>query len=142
MSFTARLVAVLTAAAFLAGCFNTYHLQPDEFARLQTDAEVPLVVKADDGTEILVDRQTSISVVSAGGRRYPVTAFNFKMTGSQLVASDRDTLLMLDEVADYDVQLLSTPKTVLLIAAGVVLAGGLIAFTISSADKKALGGGE
>ncbi len=129
------LATLLFLAATLGGCFNTYHLAPEEFANLQRPDEVPKVVKALDGAELLVDRQTAISVVSNGGRRYPVTPFNFKMTSSQLVASDRDTLLMLQDLKDYDVQLLSTPKTVLLITAGVGVAIGLIVFTATSAGE-------
>ncbi|MBT8493155.1 MAG: PilZ domain-containing protein, partial [Deltaproteobacteria bacterium] len=43
-----------------------------------------------------------VYVRSVGGRRYPITAFNFKMTRSQLVASDRDTLLALGELESYE----------------------------------------
>jgi hypothetical protein len=43
-----------------------------------------------------------------------VTPFNFKITESQLVASDRDTLLAVDGIDAYEVDHLSTWKTVLI----------------------------
>ncbi len=114
----------------MTGCFNTYNFEPDEFSKLQNNEKVPRTVKSKDGDEIVVDRGTNVYVRSTGGRRYQLTPFNFKLTRSQLVASDRDTLLMKSEIADYEVDLLSTPLTVLLISAGVAVAGGLIAFAV------------
>ncbi len=43
---------------------------------------------------------------------------------------DRDTLLMLDEVNSFEVDHLSTPLTVLIIVAGVVVVGGLVAVAV------------
>jgi len=48
----------------------------------------------------VVERDTRLAVRSEGGRKYPVTPFNFSVTQTQLVASDRDTLLALDELRD------------------------------------------
>jgi hypothetical protein len=119
-----------------AGCFNRHGLSKEEFAGLQRADEVPKVVTAESGKQILVDRGTALEVRSLGGRRYPVTPFNFKMTDTQLVASDRDTLLMLNDLDAYDVKLLSTPKTVLLISAGVAVVAGIIVLTVVTAGKK------
>lgn len=134
---TLRAAALLTTLAFastaLAGCFSTYNLEQTEFAKLQRPDEVPLKVVAKDGTPLVIKRETNLYVRSVGGRRYPITPFNFKMTQSQLVASDRDTLLMQGEIDGYEVDLLSTWKTVTLISAGVLAAGGLIAFAVISA---------
>ncbi|MGM0575786.1 MAG: hypothetical protein ACQEXJ_08670 [Myxococcota bacterium] len=133
-------VTMWTLAALVAvsasGCFNTYELEKEEFAELQRPDEIPKVVESREGQEVLVDRGTKLQVVSTGGREYAVTPFNFKMTQSQLVASDRDTLLMLEEVEDYEVQHLSTGKTVALISAGVVAVAGIIVATVITAGRK------
>src|SRR5690554_2582970 len=106
---TGRATALATTVAFLiatlSGCFNTYRVQQDEFAKLQTAEEVPRTVTSVSGDQVVVDRETPLYVRSVGGRRYPITPFNFKMTGSQLVASDRDTLLALGEIQSYEVDL-------------------------------------
>jgi len=131
------LAAILAMFALTAsGCFNTYRVTADEYRKLQTAEEVPRTIKSKGGTDVLVEETTNIYVRSEGGRRYPITPFNFKMTRSQLVASDRDTLLSLGEIAEFEVDHLSTPLTVGIISAAVVLAGGLIAFTLLSAEEK------
>jgi len=131
---------VVTLVSFLAGglsgCFNTYQVAPDEFAKLQVSDEVPLAVTSKGGDKVLVDRETNIFVRSVGGRRYPVTPFNFKMTNSQLVASDRDTLLALGEIGNYEVDLFSDTQTILLISGGVALVAGLIVVTAITAGSK------
>lgn len=133
-------IALVTLVAFmggaLSGCFNTYQVAPEEFARLQASEEVPLAVTSKGGDKVLVDRETNIFVRSVGGRRYPVTPFNFKMTSSQLVASDRDTLLALGEIDKYEVDLFSDTQTILLIAGGVALVAGLIVVTAITAGSK------
>ena len=93
-------------------------------------------MKAKGGQEIAVNADTALYVRSLGGRRYPVTAFNFKLTESQLVASDRDTLLMVNELQEYEADLLSTWKTVLLITAGAGAVAGLIVGVALTADAK------
>ena len=65
-----------------------------------------------------------------------MTPFNFKMTTSQLVASDRDTLLALGEIDKYEVDLFSDTQTILLITGGVVLVAGLIVVTAITAGTK------
>jgi hypothetical protein len=133
-----RLISVMAMWAFIAamtgGCFNTYRVSADEYRKLQTSAEVPRTIKSKSGTDVLVEETTNTYVRSVGGRRYPITPFNFKMTASQLVASDRDTLLSLGEIAEFEVDHLSTPLTVGIISAAVVLAGGLITYTILEAE--------
>ncbi len=133
-------IAVVTLVSFfggaLTGCFNTYQVTPEEFAKLQVSDEIPLAVTSNGGEKVLVDRETNIFVRSVGGRRYPVTPFNFKMTTSQLVASDRDTLLALGEIDKYEVDLFSDTQTILLITGGVVLVAGLIVVTAITAGTK------
>ncbi len=116
------------------GCFNTYRFAPKEFKKLQTTEKIPRTVVSKKGRQIVVERTTPIFVRSTGGRRYRITPFNFKMTQTQLVASDRDYLLSIGEIKRYEVDLLSTPLTVLLISLGVAVAGGLIGFAVISAE--------
>jgi hypothetical protein len=58
------------------------------------------------------------------------------MASSQLVASDRDTLVPLNDLASYEVDLFSTGKTVGIISAGVVAAVGVIVVIVITAGKK------
>ncbi|TNF26397.1 MAG: hypothetical protein EP329_21310 [Deltaproteobacteria bacterium] len=137
-------VVALTLAAFFvatlfSGCFNTYQLSKEEFARMQSQEEIPLTVTSEAGEKILVDRDTPIYVRSVGGRRYPVSPFNFKMTSSQLVASDRDTLLAINEIDQFEVDLFSDTQTILLISAGVAAVAGLIVITAVTAGSKSFG---
>ena len=133
-------VAFFTTFAFLggasSGCFNTYSVSQEEFAKLQVADEVPLAVSTSKGQPVLVDKDTNIFVRSVGGRRYPVTPFNFKMTSSQLVASDRDTLLALGEISAYAVDLFSQTQTIVLISVGVAAVAGLIVVTAITAGSK------
>ncbi len=153
--------AVLTlAAATLSGCYNTYRVPADEFRKLQSAGAViedqklagiispeevsalekrgenDLVTITDDKAEkVGVNRDTRLFVRSEGGRRYQVTAFNFSMASSQLVASDRDYLLPLSEVKSFEVDHLSTGKTVAMVSAGVILATGLIVGIVVASGK-------
>ncbi len=133
-------VIVVFAAAMQMACFSTYQVPRDEFAKLQTTEQVPRTIVDEDGTEVLVEDQTALYVRTEGGKRYPVTPFNFKMTQSQLVASDRDTLLALQEIDEYEVDLFNTGFTVLWIIAGVAVVGGIIAATVVTAGDRQLGG--
>ncbi|MCC6623178.1 MAG: hypothetical protein IT385_18105 [Deltaproteobacteria bacterium] len=139
-------VALITTLAFslssVAGCFNTYDVPREEFEKLQASEQVPLAVASLEGEQVLVDRDTNIFVRSVGGRRYPVTPFNFKMTSSQLVASDRDTLLALGEIAEYEVDHFSEVQTGLLIGAGVLAVTALIVVTALTAGEKSFAGDE
>ncbi|MEZ4267345.1 MAG: hypothetical protein R3F39_13275 [Myxococcota bacterium] len=138
--FAAGVALVCLFAASTAGCFNRHRLSIEEFASLQRTEEVPKVVTSESGKQVQVDRGTALEVRSLGGRHYPVTPFNFKMTDTQLVASDRDTLLMLNDLDAYEVKLLSTPKTALLIGAGVAVVAGVIVLTVLTAGKKSFAG--
>jgi len=122
-----RSVAVALLVTFTTvGCYNTYYLKQETFAGLQR-AETPTVNVTDNSGEgVQVSDDSKLFARSTGGRRYQITPFNFKMTKSQLVASDRDYILMLDEVESYEVDKLSTWKTVGLISLGVAAVGGFI----------------
>jgi hypothetical protein len=124
-----RLVAaVLVVSTFGLGCYNTYTVPRSQLGNLQ---EVPeagqATVKDTEGKDIVVKEDTRLFVRSQGGKRYPITPFNFKMTESQLVASDRDYILDVNSLKDNaEVDHMSTWKTALWIAGGVALAGTLI----------------
>ena len=135
-----RLAAIITVVVFAVtatGCFNTYHFDREEFSKLQRSTKPVVVVKSKGGSQVAVDANTALYVRSNGGRRYPVSAFNFKLSESQLVASDRDTLLMVNELKSYEADHLSTWQTVLLIAGGAAAVAGIIVGVVVSAGDKA-----
>ncbi len=137
----ARIVAVVTLLSFgsaLTGCYTTYTVNRDEFAKLQAPPEGAerATVADTEGKPVEVSDSTALFVRSTGGRRYPVTPFNFKLTESQLVASDRDTLLALDGVAKYEVDHVSTWKTVGLVTLGVAAAAGIVLGIVLGAGQK------
>jgi hypothetical protein len=120
--------AVLVVSMFGLGCYNTYTVPRSQLSNLQ---EVPesgqATVQDTSGKEIVVKEDTRLYVRSQGGKRYPITPFNFKMTESQLVASDRDYILDVNSLKENaEVDHMSTWKTALWIAGGVALAGTLI----------------
>jgi hypothetical protein len=133
-----KIVAIAVISAFslttATGCFSTYELAPEEFSKLQSVEEIPRTVTSIEGDQIVVDRDTALYLRSKGGRRYPVTSYNFKMTPSQVVASDRDTLMLTSEVESYEVDLLNTAGTVILIVGVVLVVGGLIGITVADSE--------
>ncbi|MSP93074.1 MAG: hypothetical protein EXR79_14950 [Myxococcales bacterium] len=156
---TAMLLLVSLLAS--AGCYNTYMVPQDEFRKLQSRAAIAedgklegkitreeltrlqslgendaVAVTSERQELVSVNRDTRIYVRSQFGRRYPLTPFNFSMVSSQLVASDRDTLVPLADLKAFEVDHLSTPKTVAMVAVGAVAAAGLIAFIIQTAGQK------
>ena len=134
-----RIVALILIASFVTfGCNNTYVVERDEFAKLKQkpDDSDSVTINDSSGLPVAVDESTKIYVRSVGGRRYPVTAFNFDLTDTQLVASDRDTLLMLDGLASYEVDHVSTWKTVGLVGGiTAALAGTIVAIILTSGKK-------
>ena len=148
-----RIMALLAIVSFLTtGCYNTYRVPEVEFRKLQSrqgisqDAKLAAAITDEDEREKLVNRpeggavyvrsldnkevgvgrEARIYARSQGGRRYQVTPFNFSMYSSQLVASDRDTLLPVSDVKSWEVDLFSTGKTVGMVSAGAVAAVGFI----------------
>ncbi len=135
------------------GCYNSYRVPSDEFRKLQsaqavaddgklegkitTDERTKLVARAENESvevksekeeTVRVARDTKLFVRSEGGRRYQVTPFNFSMVSSQLVASDRDYLLPLNEIQSFEVDHMSTTKTIALTSLGVI--GGVAAIVV------------
>ena len=65
-----------------------------------------------------------------------MTPFNFRISQTQLVASDRDTLLAVNGIESYEVDHLSTWKTVLLASGGAAIAAGVILAIIFTSGQK------
>ena len=133
-----RISALLTLLTFGAtGCYNTYHLERDDFVQLQrAEEDQDAVVKTREGASLRVTTDTPLYVRSDGGRRYPITPYNFLVSSSQLVAPDRDYILMVDQLESYEVDVPSTGKTIALIGAGVAAVTGLIIGVIATSGKK------
>ncbi len=160
-SFTAHALVGVLACWALSGCYNTYVVPTLEFRRLQSPEALMsdrilqdkidkeevkklidrtgkqvVTVKTSDGKQVGVGNQTKIFVRSTGGRRYRVTPFNFRIAGTQLVASDRDTLMPMASIKANEVDLLSTGKTAGIIAVGVGAVAGVIAAIVASSGQK------
>ena len=137
-----RVTAVAVFVAFLAtACYNTYTIPREELAKLQTSDAGKETVKDKKGENVLVKDDTHLFVRSRGGKRYPITPFNFKMTESQLVASDRDYILDLNGLRDdAEVDHVSGWKTGLLIGAGAAVVAGLIVAIVLTAGSKSTAG--
>jgi len=122
---------VLTSFSSMA-CYNTHIVPQEEFRKLQSRDAIPrdpklrdkltkeeisalenrgetesVLVSSVKGDKLTVGRESALYVRSQGGRRYPITPFNFSMVSSQLVASDRDTLLALDDLQSLEIDELS-----------------------------------
>ena len=132
--FVASAMTLVLAVA-ATGCYNTYSFEREEFAKLQSPSMSETVVQSVGGSAVSVGPQTAVYVRSVGGRRYQVTPFNFKLTASQLVASDRDTLLMVNELKNYEIDHLSTWKTALLLTGAAGAVAGIIVGVIVSASS-------
>jgi len=133
-----KLVALLVVLMFgTLSCYNTYHITMDQLKELQSSDKGALVVNSEEGQKVEVNQGTRLFVRDVEGKKWQVTPFNFKVTGAQLVASDRDYIFMLSQLKPKgEVELLSTAKTVGAIAVAAGLVAGLIAYTVSTAGQK------
>lgn len=133
-----KLVALMVLMSFTSfACYSTYTITMDQLKDLQVATGENKTVNADDGSAIEVTQDTRLFVRDTNGKKYQITPYNFKVTSSQLVASDRDYIFMLDQIEPRgEVELLSTFKTVGLIALGAGAAVGLIIVTAVTAGKK------
>lgn len=139
-----RIVSILLLISFFTfSCYNTYYIPRGELLKIQSSEEEVVVVTAIDNKPVQIKNDTRLFVRSAGGKRYQLTPFNFKITESQLVASDRDYLLALDGLKEYgEVDHVSTWKTALLIGGGAGVVAGLIIVVILTSGKKSWAGEE
>jgi len=133
-----KLVALLLVVLFGASaCYNTYYVSMDQLKELQSSEQGTAVVNTSEGEKVEVTRSSRLFVRDVDGKRYPITPFNFKVTASQLVASDRDYIFMLNQLnPNGEISLLSTPKTIALIGFGALSVAGLIAATVVTAGEK------
>lgn len=132
-----KLVALLLVLSFASfACYSTYSISMDQLRELQVADQNNKVVES-EGKSIEVTTDTRLFVRDTNGKKYPITPYNFKITSSQLVASDRDYIFMLDQITDKgEIELLSTFKTVGLIALGAGATVGLIIVTVATAGQK------
>jgi hypothetical protein len=124
-----RFVALSLVVSLVGlGCYNTSYVPRSELTNMQTPPEEGRIeVKDRAGKDVTVLEDTRLFVRSTGGRKYPITPFNFKVTESQLVASDRDYIFALDGLKDQaEVETLNKWGTALWIAGGVAIAGTII----------------
>ena len=131
-----KLVALLVLLSFASfACYNTYQVGIDTMKQLQTaDGGNAKVVESKEGKNIEVTRSTRLFVRDVDSKRYMITPYNFKLTNSQLVASDRDYIFMLNQIRTKgEVELLSTAKTVLLISGAALAVAGVIVAVIYTA---------
>ncbi len=158
---TAASIAIFAVLMPLCGCYNTYRVPATQFRKLQSKQAIggdrqmadtlkteemqklmtraaadSVTIKTEHENLLAVTRFTKLFVRSSGGRRYQVTPFNFSMNSSQLVASDRDTLMPIAELKAYEVDLLSNGKTIGAIVAGLAVAGAFIAAIVQTSGEK------
>ena len=140
-----KLVAVLVVLSLTSfACYNTYYVSMDQLKELQSaDEGTNKVVTTKEGKAVEVNQGTRLFVRDTDGKKYPITPYNFKVTRSQLVASDRDYIFMKNQLTENgEVELLSTWKTVGIISAAAAAVVGLIVVTVVSAGQKTFSSGE
>ncbi|MBN1947257.1 MAG: hypothetical protein JW797_16425 [Bradymonadales bacterium] len=164
-----RLLATLCVTSlFNLGCFTSYRISLGELEKLQTGYEaerVPVVIDhcgegqatgepvqvassetdfetAATGCPVVYVTPTSpISVVTTGGRSHRITPFNFVISETQLVSPDYDLLLPRSDLAEAEVDMFSTGKTVALIAGITAVAvGSFLAISLLAPPERGLGG--
>lgn len=132
-----KLLALLVVLSFSSyACYTTYHVSMDQLKELQAAGEAKAVVETEEGTTLEVTHDSRLFVRDIEGKKWQITPFNFKVTASQIVASDRDYIFMTSQLEPKgEVDRLSTIKTVGLIALGVVGVGSFIAWTAITAGQ-------
>ncbi|MBM4386157.1 MAG: hypothetical protein FJ088_00365 [Deltaproteobacteria bacterium] len=142
-------VALIVLTSFtLVSCYNTYYISVDNLKTLQRCEQDKgcqnneITLNSIENEPLLIKDDTKLFVRSKGGKNYPITPFNFKMTEQgQLVASDRDYLLPVSDLEENgEVKYVSTFKTAGLIALGVAAVTGLIIAVIVTSGQKSFGG--
>lgn len=133
-----KLVALLVVLTFSSfACYTSYHISMDQLKELQSSDQAVKIVDTEEGKKVEVSQNTRLFVRAVDGKRWPITPFNFKVTNSQLVASDRDYIFMTNQLKPKgEIDLLSTFKTVGLIGLGAAAVTGLIIVTVATAGKK------
>lgn len=131
-----KLVALLIALSMASyACYNTYYVTMDQLKELQSaESGESKIVDTEEGEKVEVEVATRLFVRDTDRRKYPITPYNFKLTSSQLVASDRDYIFMLNQLQHRgEIELLSTAKTVLLISGAALAVAGVIVAVIYTA---------
>jgi len=133
-----KVVACFVLVIFVStvgnGCYNRYYVPWSELQKLQSSESGIEVVQDKEGRSITVKETDRLAVRSLGGKRYPLTPFNFQITESQLVASDRDYILDVTSLRPQaEVEHLSRWKTATLVTIGVLAIGGVLGWAVYSA---------
>jgi hypothetical protein len=141
---TKRLVALVTVVSFLAvGCYKTHLIADSELETLQASESGAETVTATDGCKLQITDDTKMFVRSKGGKRYPITPFNFKTTESQLVAADRDYIFDKANLRpEGEVDTVNVAKVAGAATIGALALAGLIVLTIFTAGSKSQSGGQ
>ncbi len=136
-------IALVTAALLSSqfACYNTYNVALEELALAQEGGESSTVtMKTQEGEAVIVTENTKLGVADLQNKYYSISPFNFTLTSAQLVAPDEDLLLARESIQTGKVKQVSGLRTGLLVAAGVILAGGATVFlTVTADEKKAFG---
>lgn len=140
-----RVLSVLSVGLLLSlqlGCYNTYQISWEELGKLQEGgSESAVEVTTAEGEPVSITANSRIGVTDTEGVYHPVSAFNFTMTETQLVAPDEDLLLGRSQIETGNVKQVSGSKTALLVAAGVaILAAGVVYVTVTAEEEDPFSG--
>jgi hypothetical protein len=133
-----KVVASVVLVSFVtsvgSGCYNRYYVPMSELQKLQSSETGTATVQDTKNRTITVKETDRLAVRSVGGKRYPLTPFNFQITESQLVASDRDYILDLNSLRPQaEVERLNKWQTATLVTLGVLAIGGVLGLAVYSA---------
>jgi hypothetical protein len=133
-----RVIAIIVLVSFVTGvgggCYNRYYVPMGELQKLQSSETGTATVQDEKNRVVTVKETDRLAVRSVGGKRYPLTPFNFQLTESQLVASDRDYILDLNSLRPQaEVEHLSKWQTATLVTIGVLAIGGVLGWAVYSA---------
>lgn len=139
-----RLVALVTMISFaIVGCYKTHLIASEELEKLQASETGVETVTATDGCQLTIDEESKLFVRSKGGKRYPITPFNFRTTESQLVAADRDYIFDRNSLKpEAEVDTVNVAKVAGAATIGALALAGLIVLTIFTAGSKSQSSGQ
>jgi hypothetical protein len=130
-------LCALVALSSQVACYNTYNITLDELSKAQEGGGTNAVtMKTSENEEIVVTENSKIGVTDKQGTFHAVSPFNFTLTAGQLVAPDEDKILAREQIETGNVKQISSTKTALVVAVGVLAAAGLGAFVVLTAPEK------
>lgn len=114
-----------------------HYSPPEELTGRSLDSlndRVELYVCKDDDIEVTVN--TKVGVTTSNGDYTPISAYNFTLTRSFLVAPDEDVLEARENIETGNVRLVSGTKTALIVAGAVAVLAGLGTYVLLTADEE------